>query len=170
MNIFQQIFAEVSPHTTEILSAKNENTTPNVDSEVKSISKKSTISNHQEKASVSPSKTVKKQTTKTAKNAESLQIYQLSQQEADLDKKLSLHQKEIAKAKNEIEILRKQLDDEKKRTNTLASDNQLIQSYLDNAETFEQKKAKIQASHQKQLKEREEFWNSKINQLTKDQN
>ena len=172
MNVFQQIFAEVSPNTNNLLSATKENVSPNdMVTETKTIKQANPTKTNKPLKKETVQKEVIKQQPVTKKvvqrsKQENLQSYHLSQQEAEIDRKIAQQKEEIAKAKLEAEQLRKALIEEKEKSNALVSDNQLIQSYLDNAETYEQKRERIMSNYQKQVKEREQYWNNKILELS----
>ena len=103
--------------------------------------------------------------TKVSEDEETVMKYQLSQKESDVDKKLSMKKEQLQKIKEEIEEIRQQIENEKKSQATLSADNQLLQNYIENAETFEQKKARIQINFEAQLNEREQFWEEKVQSL-----
>ena len=175
MNVFQQIFAEVSPNTNNLLSAKKENRSPNdlipeTKSNIKQVNPIQTNKTKETTQTEIIKQKPVKSTTQHSTKQENIQLYHLSQQESELDRKIAQQKAEIAKAKMEAEQLRKELIEEKEKANALNSDNQLIQSYLDNAETYEQKKARIMENFEKQLKEREEYWNNKISELNQNKN
>ena len=175
MNVFQQIFAEVSPNTNNLLSAKKENRSPNdlipeTKANIKQVNPIQTNKTKETAQTEIIKQKPVKSTTQRSNKQENIQLYHLSQQESELDRKIAQQKAEIAKAKMEAEQLKKELIEEKEKANALNSDNQLIQSYLDNAETYEQKKARIMENFEKQLKEREEYWNNKISELNKNKN
>ena len=200
MNVFQQIFAEVSPRTSEFSIPKKENKTPNLPVAQKIVTeapqkksktptyttknlpiptkkpleqkRASHISNFQRpKKTAIPknypatSSVSVKLPAKVSADEENIMKYQLSQKESDVDKKLSAKNEQLQKIREEIEEIKQQIENEKKSQATLSADNQLLQNYIENAETFEQKKARIRINFEAQLKEREQFWEEKVQSL-----